>query len=545
MPKKYFPADTVRFRKTCKPLFPVFTMRLSTLARPHRRANYKNLPTSNNQRPQRGEIHSSRQRKPLLDGAFFTYTPPSNTNHLCSNIGLELMPHALIVDDDVNTSSGLATLVAREGFVTATAANLQQARAQMARQRPDVVLLDLMLPDGAGTDLFQDVQTGATTEIVLITGHASLETSIQALRLGASDYLIKPINIKRLKGILARVARPGDLKSEIRNLRGELRRVGHFGQLLGNSAAMQKVYDQIGRVAPTAATVLITGESGTGKELVAQTLHELSRRRSEVFLPINCGAISPQLIESEIFGHEKGSFTGATREHKGYFERANGGTLFLDEITEMPLELQVKLLRVLETGRFMRVGSDREQETDVRVIAATNRIPEQAVAEGKLREDLLYRLQVFPLQLPPLRDRGDDVEQLAKQFLDELNRAEKTAKDFTPAALAVLKQSNWPGNVRELKNVIYRAYIMANERIWPDNLPAELGVDSAPKGPSFTVRVGSSIAELERNLITATLEEYGGNKEKAAEVLGLSLKTLYNRLRQYQTDDFNSVSEVS
>jgi two-component system response regulator AtoC len=450
------------------------------------------------------------------------------------------MPHALIVDDDADTLSLMAQLVAHEGLTTATATNLRDARQLIARQKPDVALIDLVLPDGEGMDLFKDIESPSTTEIVLMTGHASLETSIQALRLGASDYLIKPVNVKQLKAILSRVARPTDLKSEINNLRGELRRLGRFGHLLGSSPAMQKVYDQIARVAPTAATVLITGESGTGKELVAQTLHELSRRRKEVFLPVNCGAISPQLIESEMFGHEKGSFTGATREHKGYFERANGGTLFLDEVTEMPIELQVKLLRVLETGFFMRVGSDREIETDVRVIAATNRIPEEAVAAGKLREDLLYRLQVFPLQLPLLRDRGEDVEQLANHFLDIFNQAEQTTKSFAPATLDALKRYHWPGNVRELKNVIHRAYIMANDVLGVNCLPGEFSAANIPKGPSFTVKVGSTVASIERSLIFATLEEYGGNKEKAAETLGLSLKTLYNRLRQYELDDMQA-----
>ena len=444
------------------------------------------------------------------------------------------MPHVLIVDDDTHTLRSMAELVSREGFSAATAATLQEARAQIALQRPDVVLLDLVLPDGPGIELFQDVETRSAMEVVLITGHASIETSIQALRLGASDYLIKPVNVKQLRGILSRVARPNDLKTEIHHLRGELRRLGRFGHLFGSSPAMQKVYDQISRVAPTAATVLITGESGTGKELAAQTLHDLSRRRRAVFVPVNCGAISPQLIESEMFGHEKGSFTGATREHKGYFERANGGTLFLDEITEMPIELQVKLLRVLETGLFMRVGSDREIETDVRVIAATNRVPEEAVSGGKLREDLLYRLQVFPLQLPPLRERGDDVEQLATQFLTELNQTERTHKRLAPAALAALRSYHWPGNVRELKNVIHRTFIMSNDVIEAHSLPAELDAAKTVRGPCFTVRVGSTIAAVERSLILATLEEYGGNKEKAAETLGLSLKTLYNRLHQYE-----------
>jgi DNA-binding NtrC family response regulator len=237
------------------------------------------------------------------------------------------MPHALIVDDDSDTLATLAELVRLEGITTETAQSLQQARSRMASRRPDIVLLDLVLPDGEGMDLFEDVESREATQIVLITGNASLETSIQAVRLGATDYLVKPINPKQLKNILSRVARPSDLKSEIHVLRDELRRLGRFGHLLGSSAAIQAVYDQIGRVAPTVATVLITGESGTGKELVARTLHDLSHRHKAPFLAVNCGAISPQLIESEMFGHEKGSFTGATREHKGYFERANGGTL--------------------------------------------------------------------------------------------------------------------------------------------------------------------------------------------------------------------------
>lgn len=447
------------------------------------------------------------------------------------------MPHILIVDDDTDTLRALSQLVALEGFSTATASSLAQARECIAKQWPDVILLDLVLPDGDGMDLIQDVEARPSTEIVLITGHASIETSVQALRLGAADYLIKPINVKQLKGVLSRIARPTELRAEINNLRGELRRLGHFGRLIGGSKAMQHVYDQIGRVAPTAATVLITGESGTGKELAAQTVHDLSRRHKEAFLAVNCGAISPQLIESELFGHEKGSFTGATRDHRGYFERANGGTLFLDEITEMPPELQVKLLRVLETHTFMRVGSsDRVIETDIRIIAATNRKPEEAVAEGKLREDLMYRLQVFPLHMPPLRERDDDVELLAQQFLNQLNQEENTNKHFTPTALALLSTYDWPGNVRELKNVVHRSYIMANDAIDTNCLPHGFGEPKAAQGNNLQLRVGTTVEEMERQLIIATLERYGGHKERTAEVLGLSSKTLYNRLRQYENE---------
>jgi DNA-binding NtrC family response regulator len=394
-------------------------------------------------------------------------------------------------------------------------------------------------------ELFRDVGDSINTEVVLITGHASIETSIKALRLGAVDYLIKPVNVNRLKSILARVARPTDLKREIGSLRGELRNLGHFGRLLGASEAMQKVYVQIERVAPTSATVFITGESGTGKELVAQTLHELSRRHKQPFIAVNCGAISPQLIESELFGHEKGSFTGALREHKGYFERASAGTLFLDEVTEMPAELQVKLLRVLETGTFMRVGSSREIESDVRVIAATNRNPEQAVAEGKLREDLLYRLQVFPLNLPPLRARGQDIELLANKYLQELNQAEHTNKAYTPDALDLMMHYYWPGNVRELKNAIQRAYILADGVIDSSCLPLRAEKVKQTSGAYLQIKVGSTVAEVERCLILATMDQCQGTKEKTAEILGISLKTLYNRLREYESTQDNASSDES
>jgi DNA-binding NtrC family response regulator len=270
---------------------------------------------------------------------------------------------------------------------------------------------------------------------------------------------------------------------------------------------------------------------------VAQTVHEHSARRQEAFLPLNCGAVSPQLIESELFGHERGSFTGADRLHKGYFERATPGTLLLDEISEMPIELQVKLLRVLETGTLTRIGGERAVEVNVRVIAATNRQPEEAVAQGKLREDLLYRLSVFPIQLAPLRERGDDVELLADSFLATLNQAEGTSKGFTRSARQRLRMYTWPGNVRELKNVVHRAFILADEEVGPESLPAELGGvgPSEASGPSMQLKVGTSIAEADRRLILATLDQHGWDKRKAASVLGISLKTLYNRLSTYKT----------
>ncbi len=460
------------------------------------------------------------------------------------------MPHALIVDDEPDTSETLAMLVATQGFTVATAASLREARRQMILQEPDILLLDLMLPDGSGMELFREAKALTNTEVVLMTGHASLDTSIEALRLGAADYLVKPTHMTHLQGVLSRVTRPSALMEEAAEMKAVLERDGHFGQLWGRSAPMREVYEQITRVAGTSATVLITGESGTGKEVVARTIHDLSRRRGKPFLAVNCGAISPHLIESEIFGHEKGSFTGADRQHHGFFERAAGGTLFLDEITEMPLDLQVKLLRVLESGTFMRVGSTQVQETDVRILAATNRALEQAAASGKLREDLLYRLNVFPIHLPALRERREDVPAIAEHFLEQICKREGQSKRFTPQALERLAGYRWSGNVRELRNIVYRAYVMApgtsivNEclpRSVADNgsaasAPASASV-STPAVPSVTVTVGTTLADAERQITLATLEHLGRHKEKTAATLGISLKTLYNRLKEYAAVD--------
>ena len=458
------------------------------------------------------------------------------------------MPHALLVDDDSDAAETMAMLIAAEGFTVATAGSLRDARRQLALQEPDIVLLDLMLPDGSGMELFSDAKALPNTELVLITGHASLDTSIQALRLGAADYLVKPMSLKQLKGILSRVTKPSALKAAAGDLEEGLERDGHFGALWGRSPPMRRVYQQIVRVAGTAVTVFITGESGSGKEIVARTVHDLSRRRGNTFLAVNCGAISPHLMESEIFGHEKGSFTGADRQHLGFFERTSGGTLFLDEITEMPLDLQVKLLRVLETGTFMRVGSTQVQETDVRIVAATNRLPMKAVSIGKLREDLLYRLNVFPIHLPPLRDRIEDVGLIATHFLAQIGEREGGAKRFAPVVLKRLAGYAWPGNVRELRNVVYRAYVMASgSTIDDDCLPlAELPLAATADGRGrLDVNVGMTLAEVERRVTLATLEHFGRHKEKTAATLGISLKTLYNRIKEYAADGDDPLSEPS
>ena len=448
------------------------------------------------------------------------------------------MPHALLVDDDADAAETMAMLIASEGFTVATAGSLRDARRQMSLQEPDIVLLDLMLPDGSGMELFNDAKSLPNTELVLITGHASLDTSIQALRLGAADYLVKPMSLKQLQGVLSRVTRPSALQAAAGDLESQLENDGHFGALWGRSAEMQRIYRQIVRVAGTAASVFLTGESGTGKEVVARTVHDLSRRRAKPFFAVNCGAISPHLIESEIFGHEKGSFTGADRQHLGFFERTSGGTLFLDEITEMPLDLQVKLLRVLESGSFMRVGGTQTLEADVRLIAATNRNPMQAMANGKLREDLLYRLNVFPIHLPALRDRAADVPLIARHFLEQIGEREGEKKRFAPQVLERLAEHRWAGNVRELRNVVYRAYVMTEGSVIDDDhLPREPGaVPSAGGAPSLTIPLGTPLAEVDRQITLATLEHLGRHKEKTAATLGISLKTLYNRLKEYAGD---------
>jgi DNA-binding NtrC family response regulator len=306
--------------------------------------------------------------------------------------------------------------------------------------------------------------------------------------------------------------------------------------LLGASAAMQDIFRLIERVAPTEASVLLTGESGSGKELAAQSIHDRSMRRGGPFIAINCGAIPAGLIEAELFGYEKGSFTGAVRGHAGVFERAQGGTLLLDEVTEMPLDMQTRLLRVLETRKFYRVGANLELSSDVRVIAATNRCPLQAVQSGQLREDLLYRLAVFPIDMPPLRSRANDVDLLAEHFLADLNAQGGTQKRFSALARMTLKQHSWPGNVRELKNCIERAFILADQTLELAPLIQNTTVrvaDAAGDRERLDIRVGSRIYDMERSLIEATLEYFQGNKRRAADALGCSLKTLYNKLNGY------------
>ncbi len=434
----------------------------------------------------------------------------------------------------------MAKLIAAEGFSVATAGSLGAARRQMALKRPDLVFLELVLPDGAGIRLADEIKALPDTKLVLIAPRTDAETAASALRIGAVNQVTKPINLEDFRSVLSSLKQPPAGHADISRLDETVKQNGHFGLLWGRSQLMLPVYAQILRVATTSVTVFITGESGSGKELAARMVHELSHRRMRPFLAVNCGAISPHLIESEIFGHEKGSFTGAERQHQGFFERASGGTLFLDEITEMPLDLQVKLLRVLETGTFMRVGSAQTQEADVRIIAASNKNPVQAAASGKLREDLLYRLNVFPIHLPALRERRQDIPLLAQHFLDDIGRREGQVKHFSPEVLARLTHYHWPGNARELRNVVHRAYVMATgDTILNECLPTLSAIEAPLAGsqgaPRITVELGITLAEVERLFTLATLEHFGRHKERTAAALGVSLKTLYNRLKEYSS----------
>ena len=441
---------------------------------------------------------------------------------------------ALVVDDDRDFRESLCLLVEREGFEVRQAGTLAEARERIHESPADVVLVDLGLPDGNGLELLRDENLATGSEFIVVTGSGSVDSAVEALREGALDYLGKPPDHARLKTVLAGVLRTREFKAEVLSLRGELRQLGRFGRLVGRSPAMQRVYDLIARGAPTQVSVFLTGESGTGKELAAETIHLLSRRRKGPFLAVNCGAVASTLIESELFGHERGSFTGADSHRRGYFEEARGGTLFLDEVGDMPIELQGRLLRVLETGTILRVGASEVIPVDVRVIAATNRDPARAVHDGLLREDLYYRLNVFPIEMPPLRERGSDVEMLADHFLAQVNQREATRKRWTPESRAALAARRWPGNVRELKNTVERAAILADGPITPELLGG-----GAPEGPEpaalgvLQLRVGISLEEIERRFILATLAQSGGDKRRAAEVLGIGLKTLYGRLKVY------------
>ena len=452
------------------------------------------------------------------------------------------MTKILIVDDDQATSAGMADVMEEWGYETESAGTIKDAWKAASRQVPDVAIVDLKLPDGSGLDLLNRFkETYPDVSVIILTGHATVDSAVKALKVGAEDYVTKPVDLPRLEVVLKSVEDKHLMKQEILELRRQLQKMGALGHMVGKSRAMQKLFEEIEMVANTDANVMIVGESGSGKEVVANTIHHLSRRRLKPFIAFNCGAISPTLIESEIFGHEKGAFTNAIKRREGYFEMAKGGTVFLDEITEMPLDLQVKLLRVLEEGRFRRVGGNDEIAIDARIIAATNRNPHKAIEEGRLREDLYYRLNVFPIEVPPLRERKEDLPLFTMFFLEKLNETEEKKVDkIDPEFLEVLIQYDWPGNVRELRNVVNRAFIMARgDALTVDCLPdkfLENRRHRAGKG-TVTLPLGQPMEEIERILIEETLSMTDGDRKKTAEILGISYKTLYNKTKKYKEEE--------
>lgn len=408
--------------------------------------------------------------------------------------------------------------------------------------RPSIVVSDLVMPNMSGLELVKALKSETDQiKIILLTAQGTVDTAVEAVKSGAEDYLTKPVDTVKLRRLLERLAEITKQKLENQSLRRQLSERGRFGRIIGHSPAMRALYQVLEQAAPTPASMLILGESGTGKELVAQTIHELSPRAAAPFVALNCAAIPDTLLESEIFGHEKGAFTGATERRAGCFELADRGTLFLDEIAEMTPATQVKLLRVLQERKFRRLGGRVEQEVDVRVLAATNIDPTKAIRDGALREDLYYRLNVFSLALPPLRQRKDDLPLLVTAFIEEFNaRDNREVKAVSPEAMRLLEQYDWPGNVRELRNVIERATILARgDLIDIAHLPTLGNAPSAsPQAAttSVTISPGMTVDEAEQKLILATLDAAGGNKTRAAEMLGISLKTLHNKLNRFKED---------
>jgi two-component system response regulator PilR (NtrC family) len=438
----------------------------------------------------------------------------------------------LIVDDEADIRELLVLTLSRMGVDADTAASFKEAQEALKSRPYDLALTDMRLPDGDGLMVLKHIaENYGNTPVAVITAFGSTENAVAALKAGAFDYLAKPIKLEQLRPLVMsalKLPRPAQTR---RGATGETAQAG-VPRLLGESPAMQRAREMIGKLARSQAPVYITGESGSGKEVAARLIHIGSARADAPFVAVNCGAIPSNLIEAELFGYEKGSFTGATRQHRGCFERAEGGTLFLDEITEMAPEMQVRLLRVLETGRYTRVGGEAELSARARVLAATNRDPRQAVQDGLLREDLLYRLAVFPIALPALCEREGDAELLAEHFLQHLNAAEGTDKHYSRQAIITIRSHRWPGNVRELRNAVQRAFIMADDEIDMDFA----GLACAePVGACLKLPIGLPLAELERQMIYATLDHCDGNKRRCAQVLGISLKTLYNRLTEYQS----------
>jgi len=473
----------------------------------------------------------------------------------------------LVVDDEPAPRESLRRILEAWGYSVETAGSPAEALARIEKERPSAVFTDLVMPGVVGLEFVRRLLDDYSLPVVVFSGRGEIKTAVEAIQIGALDFLVKPVETPQLEIQLEKLARNREAIDETSRLRAELRERGAFGRLRGGSESIRAVYRQIEQVAPSTLSVLIVGESGTGKEIVAQTLHERSPRRRNEFVALNCAAIPATLLESEIFGHERGAFTGAVQRKLGCFEMAHRGTLFLDEIAEMDELLQAKLLRVLQEQKFRRVGGREVIESDVRVIAATNRDPMKAIGDGKLREDLYYRLNVFTIVLPPLRERTEDIPMLAATFAEDYaHRNQTKVSTIDPGALERLLAHSWPGNVRELKNAIERAALLAaGKPILADHLPDEVrqAAPRPPGGPQaafpepvavgapltdgraraedaagspavVTVPVGTTMDDVEREMIQSTLAHTVGKKTRAAKILGISLKTMHNKVKKYQ-----------
>jgi DNA-binding NtrC family response regulator len=447
----------------------------------------------------------------------------------------------LIVEDELHALTGLAELVSGWGYRTETARDGLEALERVQAWQPGIVVTDLKMPRMDGLELLERLnELNEKQAVVVLTAQGSIELAVEAMKMGAYDFLQKPIDATRLRTILSNATRQRETELELEVTRRKLRDTGVLGPMVGSSRKMQELFALIERVAPSNVSVLITGESGTGKELVARTLHDLSPRKTKPFVAVNCAAIPETLIESEIFGHEKGAFTGAMERRAGCFELAEEGTLLLDEIGEMPIGTQAKLLRVLEERKLRRLGSKVESPVDVRVLAATNKEPETAVADGHLRGDLYYRLNVFNIHMPPLREHKEDIPAVVESMLLDMNRKHgRRVSGIDGELLARLMAYDWPGNVRELRNTIERAVVLSmEEQLEVHHLPPGFGTRSVRPSPevdgdAIQVKVGATVDEAEQLLILKTLESTGNNKTRAAEKLGISLKTLHNKLKEY------------
>jgi DNA-binding NtrC family response regulator len=440
----------------------------------------------------------------------------------------------LVAEDDATTREAWSELLQSWGFAVNTARDGSEALELAEPFAPHILLLDLRMPRKGGLDVLRELrERGQEIPTIVVSGEGDIPDAVQAIKLGAYDYLRKPVDPPHLRVLLDNLSQHVETSRENQRLRKRLMVAGEFGPLIGQSLPMRRIMTQIEQVAASSASVIVTGESGTGKDLAARTIHEMSPRRRGPFIAVNCAAIPETLMESELFGHERGAFTGADRRREGCFELANGGTMLLDEITEMKVELQAKLLRVIEEQKLRRVGGSSEVALDVRIVAASNRNLESAVREGKLRQDLYYRLNVFTIEMPALRDRVDDIPLLVEHFVRQFAESNnKQVRGTEEGCLEALRRHPWPGNVRQLRNVIERAVIVSSGPLLSaDDLPAEfrsLGGQNA----TFQIRLGSTLDEVERELLYRTIEFAGGNKTRAAEILGISLKTLYNRLNR-------------